>query len=498
MGLGPAPRTTRPELRAPGWVILLWVVIAPMAIGQLGGPIGVQVMKKFVPGGTPVVLKVTVRVPPDAGVDLPGLLASCSVDIPGVSCGWQPTEEGFAISLPPLPGGAYFIRIQGDLNGHHYEGIDYFIVEAQRRPPLFKRLGYYCFLGQGDVQPGHKIARMTLADWLPVLDEMQGQGLNTMFFCINGYTLAYPSQAYPELVDPQSENAQHEFLPEFIRAAHERGVSVYVLLATDDHALGFGSLHPEALRQPRDGSPRTGGRDLCLEQPLAQMYIREVALELVRRYPGLDGVAFHPTEVDPERWNPETRAAFLADVGKPMEQSTPDERRQWYNVKFAVFLRDLIQRMHAISPRLEMVMLNCWWQDDYAQTYAKTLPSDTKFCIWQYNLGVKSPDWYITKWAKVVDPSRIYYMPPGCYAVPEDGVELMMGWDKLIGTAHTIGATGCIFFQGWDLQSEANRRAKIAIANFPSTSFISDPEARQKALEALHENYLETRTHLPR
>jgi collagenase-like PrtC family protease len=70
---------------------------------------------------------------------------------------------------------------------------------------------------------------------------------------LNGYTLAYPSEKYPQLRDPYALNVKSNFIEELIPYAHRHGVRIFLTMTTDDHAEGFGKLYPEAVRINRHG-----------------------------------------------------------------------------------------------------------------------------------------------------------------------------------------------------------------------------------------------------
>ena len=371
---------------------------------------------------------------------------------------------------------------------------DYFVVPAEKTPATFDHVGYYTFLGRGDYwDETHKLALWRLEDWEDLVEWMSAHHMDTLWVLLNGYTLAYPSEKYRELRDPYSLNVKFNFLHQLIPYAHSRGVRIYLTMTTDDHAEGFGKLHPEALRMDRDGH-KGSARALDLENPLTQEYIRDMFEEVLTLYPQADGIVIHPTEEDPDRFNEDTRALFLRETGNQLAEVTKDERYRWYNRHYADFVGQLYRLATAKNPNLEMVMFNCWWQDDYVSIYKQMLPEKMKICVWYYGWGDREfRKWAIWNWPAAFGSSRILYMPAGvAFEYPQDPWQQMirnLGTDRLISTAEALGIKSCVFFDGWDLGTERDRLRDLSLTQFPTSSYVSGKEQKLDLIKKLYEDY---------
>jgi hypothetical protein len=374
---------------------------------------------------------------------------------------------------------------------------DYFVVAAEKRP-TFDHVGYYTFLGRGDYwDETHKLALWPLEDWEDLVDWMSAHHLDTLFLLLNGYTLAYPSEKYPQLRDAFSLNVRFNFLHRLISYAHGRGVRIFLTMTTDDHAEGFGRLHPEAVRIDRDGHQRAA-RALDLENPLTQKYIRDTFEEALTLYPEADGMVIHPTEEDPDRFNDDTRALFRRETGKQLAEVAKDERYRWYNRRFAEFVGQLYHLATAKNSTLEIVMFNCWWQNDYVSLYKQMLPENMKVCVWYYGWEdrVFRP-WAIFNWTAAFGSSRILYMPAGmAFEYPRDPWQQMirhLGTDRLISTAEALGIKSCVFFAGWDLGTERDRLRDLALTQFPTSAYVLGKKEKLDLIEKLYDDYFGTR-----
>jgi hypothetical protein len=219
------------------------------------------------------------------------------------------------------------------------------------------------------------------------------------------------------------------------------------------------------------------------------------ALEL---YPQVDGIVIHPTEEDPDRFNDDTRALFLRQTGKQLAEVTKDERYLWYNRRYAEFAGQLFSLVKAKNPNLEMVMFNCWWQDDYISIYKPFLPEQMKICVWYYGWR----DQAFRKWAlwnrtAAFGNSRISYMPTGvAFEFPQDPYQQMirhLGTDRLISTANALGIKSYIFFDGWDLGTERDRLRDLVLTQYPTSSYVSDREQKLALIKRLYDDYLGAR-----
>ncbi len=105
-------------------------------------------------------------------------------------------------------------------------------------------VGYYIFLGQGDYHPSRYktkewVSAWTIKDWKQFIDDIKSLGSNTAMLYLNGHTLPYRSQCYPQLADMYHPNCKQEFLRELLHYGKEwKLIEVLVI--------------PSGLRQPED------------------------------------------------------------------------------------------------------------------------------------------------------------------------------------------------------------------------------------------------------
>jgi Beta-galactosidase len=395
--------------------------------------------------------------------------------------------------------GFYPFRVALRLEGQTLAAKDYFVAEIKPNHPAFDHVGYYVFLGRGDFwDETQQLALWTLQDWEGFADWMSAHHADTLYVLLNGFTLAYPSEKYLTLRDRFSNNARYSFLRVFIDYAHSRGIRVYLTLTTDDHAEGFGTLYPETVRINRFGYAGSR-RALALEDPKVRQYIVDMFQETLQLYGNADGLVFHPSEEDPDRYNEATKAAFRRETRKELAQTDKTERYRWYNQKFAELLRSLYEIAAPRNPNFEFVMFNTWWQDDYVPVYHELLPAKFKVCVWYYDEQEEKTfrKWPIWAWVESFGADRILYMPTGeAFLYPQEHdeqVERHIRTDRLISAAETLGVKSCIFFAGWDLGSEDDRRRDLAIAEFPTTSFVRETRRKQDLLPGLYTDYFGAR-----
>jgi len=273
---------------------------------------------------------------------------------------------------------------------------------------------------------------------------------------------------------------------------------VYVVLTTDDHAEGFGNRYPEAVRVNRFGYA-TAKRALALEEPKVRQYIEDVFQEVLALYGNADGVVFHPSEEDPDRFNAISRAKFREETGDDLSTAVKSDRYRWYNQKFAELLSSLFKKASPLNPKLEFVMFNTWWQDDYVSLYKQVLPAKFKICVWFYDEQEETTfrKWAIWPWVEGFGAQRIIYMPSGeAFLYPQDRLKQLerhIRLDRLVSAAYALNVQSCVFFAGWDLGSDFDRRRDLAIAWNPTLSRVRDRSAVQEVLPELYTDYYGTR-----
>jgi len=459
----------------------------------------IEIAERFVRNGE-CSFKLRIEAPRE--VDPSELRNKLTLDMPGLT--------GIEISGPNAQGavevkargsrpGFYPFQAKWNWKGISYSAKDYCVVEADGARGAFRHVGYYVFLGRGDFwDPTHQLAVWTLRNWKAFADWMSAHNADTLFMLLNGYTLAYPSDKYLTLRDKFSNNARYSFLHEFIDYAHARGIRVYLTLTTDDHAQGFGDLYPETVRVDKFGYA-SSRRALALEDARVRRYIQDMVEESLRFYGNADGLVFHPSEEDPDRFNAATQSAFRQDTGDELIRVEKSQRYRWYNRKFAELMRSLYETASAKNSRLEFIMFNTWWQDDYVSVYREMLPEKFKICVWFYDEHEEKSfrKWPIWAWVSEFGADRVLYMPTGeAFLYPTDleqQMERHIRTDRLISAAESLGVDSCVFFAGWDLGSDDDRRRDLAIAQFPTSSFAGDPKRKQELLPELYVDYFTAR-----
>jgi len=367
-----------------------------------------------------------------------------------------------------------------------------------------REAGYYVFLGCGDYpiitgQETHALAAWTLGQWCDLVTWMGRHGMNRLWVLLNGYTLAYPSARHPGLRDRHARNVRENFLGALIDHAHAAGVQVYLMLTTDGHGRDFCRLHPEAARRGADGQPGQHW-GLCLEHPATERYLFDVLTEVLTLYPQADGLAVHPTESDPERFNPESAAAFARDTGLELATASATVRHAWHNRTYARFLHRLFTAARRLRPGLRCVMANCWWQDDQPEVYRAELPADTRVAVWHYDWGATTAaPWSLHQWLRHFPADRLIYLPTSqsylCPTAPGEILARHCGTDRLISTALAEGVKDTVYFAGWEILGEKARLLDVLLARHPTLALAAVGE-RRALVPALYADYAGTRSRL--
>jgi len=491
-----ASRTLEIVGRGAGTVLLcLAAVLTIKTTAQGQGGIAIDVPNHFTADGR---CSFSLTAISQSGADLQENLR---LDMPGFS-DVQTSQAGgrLTVTARVKQAGFYPFKVTLQQNGHSYSGGDYFVSEMKGASATFDHTGYYVFLGRGDFwDETHPLALWNLQDWKSFADWMSSNRADTLYVLLNGYTLAYPSDKYVMLRDRFSTNARYGFLSSLIDYAHSRGIRVYLTLTTDDHAQGFGDIYPETTRINRFGYATTH-RALALEDPKVRKYIEDTLDEVMQLYGNADGFVFHPSEEDPDRFNEQTQVAYHRDTGRELSAATKAERYRWYNRQFAELLKSLYGRASAHNPRFEFVMFNTWWQDDFVATYREILPPSFKICVWYYDeLEEKTfRKWPIWSWVESFGADRVIYMPTGeAFLYPQEHsqqFERHLRVDRLVSAATALGVKSCVFFAGWNLGSDDDRRRDLSIARYSTASFVGDPVKMQQLLPDMYTDYFGMRT----
>jgi len=340
---------------------------------------------------------------------------------------------------------------------------------ARNRPPAFTATGYYHFLGRGDTTPGQPLSRWKLPQWEKWFDAMAAAGHNRVWLLVNGYTLAWPSAAYPALVDPDAACGRDtELLGRVVRAAKTRGLRTLAVFTADGHAEGMAKLHPELRAVARDGTAVSDDL-VCLEEPEVQAWIQKQYEEVWALCQDWDGVVFHPTETSPLRFNAATAAVYQKETGRELAAETDEVLWPWFNLQWARFAARGFRWWQARRPGGEAIMFNCSWTNDHAAVYAKELPAIARICVWDYDVALaKWKDRLLLRWAAVLPPERLLVMPssggyPDFGRPPTD--EALRGVDRFLSLALHLKIRDAVFFGGWGtggVEEEALDRALVS------------------------------------
>lgn len=422
------------------------------------------------------------------------LISNCVLDFPGFVSSGNPGPRRWRGRLPHP--GFHPLQFSAETAGKRVTGSDYFVVPESPPVNAGPSAGYYVFLGCGDYpiitgRETHDLAGWTLEQWQELVAWMGAHGMDRLWVLLNGYTLAYPSQRYPELRDRFARNVTENFLGKLIAFGHDHGVKTCLMLTTDGHGRDFVQMHPEAARLNRDGRPGEQ-HGLALEHPATQRYIFDVLDEVLTLYPEADGVAVHPTESDPDRFNVETLAAFKAETGGDLLTAPEAERYAWYNRAFARFLTRFGARCHAHRADLDLVMANCWWQDAHVAINHAELASAWRIAVWYYGWEDETPQrWPIYQWTETFGPGRILFVPTSqSYLFPSEPARIMtrhIGTDRLVSTAALLGVRHTVYFAGWEILAPSSRLLDLALVRQPTLRAPGAPNA--PALDQLYRDY---------
>ncbi len=310
--------------------------------------------------------------------------------------------------------------------------------------------------------PGQPLSRWRLPDWERHLDGLRSRGHDRVWLLLNGYTLGYPSAAYPGLRDPEAEAVRNPGLvPAIVAAAHGRGLKALAVFATDGHAVGLAAAHPELKSVNRDGSPVSDDA-VCLEEPAVGAYLNTLFVEAWNLCQDWDGVVLHPTEASPLRFNAVTRDQYRAETGRDLMAESDETVLLWCNQQYAHAVTGWFKRWEGFRPGGDLVMFNCRWTNASVATYRDLLPPRARVGVWDYDW--RGTDWRtrpLVGWTAAFGPERITYMPSGG-GYPEDGrppgEAPLRGYRRLFALAAYLRVPEVVFFAGWGTGGEAHER----------------------------------------
>jgi hypothetical protein len=244
-------------------------------------------------------------------------------------------------------------------------------TDAMNCGPFRSRLEYW--------DPGSAEGVRVFADWLA---SFRISDYDLLAF-VRGWGTSYPSQRFPELVDPQHPNAALEFYPRLIERLHAWGIRVWAsdIYLASGYSMEIGTA-PE-IQSPCAGSakghPFKAGEGafhdilhapqsvVCLAHPGAARFYADVVDDLLARYPDLDGLDFHIGHAFPNKICRCTRCKDLAGNREGVYRcfaqvyETATARRSGIRMKTAVkMFGDATRRLvegWSEFPRLEFF---CW------------------------------------------------------------------------------------------------------------------------------------------
>lgn len=151
------------------------------------------------------------------------------------------------------------------------------------------------------------------ADWLA---SFRITDYNLLAF-MRGWGTTYISPRFPALADTQHPNVKHDFYSRMIDRFHDWGVKVWAadIYVGSGYSMEVGTC-PEMLSPVVDGrrlKPFRAGEGsfaevltepdaiACLSHPAAARYYSDIVLDLLERYPRLDGLDFHLGHMFPHK-----------------------------------------------------------------------------------------------------------------------------------------------------------------------------------------------------
>lgn len=203
---------------------------------------------------------------------------------------------------------------------------------------------------------------------------------NIILFQVRGNaTVFYPSALEPwawELtgssVATTGQNPGWDPLAVAIREAHAAGLELHAYMNTypgwketvppPEHVPQLWNTHREWFACGRDGSTMWPSdwwtywyTFLSPGHPEARAHLHAVHMEILERYPGMDGIHYdyirYPSEVGDYSWNPVDVGIFTATAG-----GTPDEKpaewAQWKRDQITTLVRENYTRAEKIRPRV--------------------------------------------------------------------------------------------------------------------------------------------------
>lgn len=279
--------------------------------------------------------------------------------------------------------------------------------------------GYYVFLGVGDYhQPKNLdekwIATWELKEWKVFLKKLVHLKANTLMVYLNGHTLPYKSQCYPELVEYNHPNVKNEFFSEVLSLAKSYGLNTIMVLTTTGHSAKYLeknptlaikirskninldellSPFPDHIRKTKNlaqsDNAQVGLGTLCHNNPKSQEYCVNLIKEYLSIYPQVNGVALHPPESIYPCFCEHCCELFKTKYGKDMFDVSDEIAREFYLESYLNFQKnDLENEIKALLPQMQLYTFTVPWLFEQSfENIVNHISKDTIIIDWDYNLN---------------------------------------------------------------------------------------------------------------
>ncbi|MDX1836483.1 hypothetical protein [Legionella taurinensis] len=344
-------------------------------------------------------------------------------------------------------------------------------------------MGYYIFLGHGDYHPSDYktkdwVSEWNLEDWIQFIHEIKSLGSNTLMLYLNGHTLPYRSQFYPQLVDVIHPNCQQEFLSELLHYAKELGFVLIAVLTTTGHAGKFSELNeasqietstinlsieetltpfPEHLRRGKllkqEGAAQVGYGVLCHNKEISRTYSKEIVIEIIQNFGDIiDGIALHP----PESISPccciECLETFFITNKCEMNLNDISAHREFFITSYLRFQSELHSLIARELPQCQQLTFTIpWLYENSFDALGLLIPRDVIIIEWDYNLNparISSVKQRIEKYRSL--GHTLWFMPTAGFSFdPQEPIhDQLRALYYQLEVVETLDVDGIIHFLG--------------------------------------------------
>ncbi|RUQ81720.1 hypothetical protein [Legionella septentrionalis] len=279
--------------------------------------------------------------------------------------------------------------------------------------------GYYIFAGNGDYHnlAGNREPEWTVnwdfKQWKQFVDDLADKNINLLMIYLNGHSLPYKSQAYPELSDSGHPNVKDEFFPKLFSYIRSKNIQLVAVITTTGHAGKFSELNPnvkivtnyidenlesalisfpEHLRKGKIkkvmGQAQLGYGVVCHNKPKARRYAVGIISEILKKYGRFfSGVAIHPPE---SLFGCQCRFcgnALLTLHGKSIEFASQNELRRFFITSYLQFQKEIIFKLLPDSKLYTFTIP--WLFEENIVLMCSYIPKHVTIIDWDYNLAPK-------------------------------------------------------------------------------------------------------------